>query len=676
MQKKIPGRKKTDLSVFLLTLGCVLIPMEIIFLTAWLQYVRIQEAQYIKEKEQQAAFLTQDIDKEFSHIDDLANELLREYWLTQYVNHIDLYKDSFDLGRRKEIITQLQSKVKNVAFIREAMVLIPSKDTVVTTNGWMKFSDMRDYYKNISFQKLLDTEEYLPYLSDSLVTSSKKTEKVITYANYFLSDSKCCVAFLIDLPLLQTTIERLAAGQFSQIRLLTESQKNPPANPDVLTINQNLNSWPATLFFAYPTYQIAYDTESVSEFWLVGFFMMVLGILGAVFLSRFFSAPLQRILESLGRKEMSLRKGYDYLQNYLTTIERENHALSQTIDRYRQYAKSEIILQLLTDPNADSGTEEICSTIPWLHKGYAFRILLFTGFPQNDSQKLWEDVLKGYYRHFHMFHLLNCNCGAVVWYEAFRQDSEDFHREQLAKSLESGYVAVSCSHTDPSLLHESYLEVQQKLRRHMQSLEPENPLIPLDFESKFITALESSQSDECCRLLSQFRTGQGSPQGLLHIAKLLQKLSSEYEIDIPQISELLDQNSIWNQLSDYCVRICDLMHQEKHQNAAEVAVQVKEYLDANYTNPDISLRLLSDVFSIEATALSKMFKRQFSVNFSDYLQQLRMDAAKALLESNADSVAANSQSVGYLNYLSFKRAFVRNFGLSPKEYRSQVSNVN
>ena len=192
MQKKIPGRKKTDLSVFLLTLGCVLIPMEIIFLTAWLQYVRIQEAQYIKEKEQQAAFLTQDIDKEFSHIDDLANELLREYWLTQYVNHIDLYKDSFDLGRRKEIITQLQSKVKNVAFIREAMVLIPSKDTVVTTNGWMKFSDMRDYYKNISFQKLLDTEEYLPYLSDSLVTSSKKTEKVITYANYFLSDSKCC----------------------------------------------------------------------------------------------------------------------------------------------------------------------------------------------------------------------------------------------------------------------------------------------------------------------------------------------------------------------------------------------------------------------------------------------------------------------------------------------------
>ena len=104
--------------------------------------------------------------------------------------------------------------------------------------------------------------------------------------------------------------------------------------------------------------------------------------------------------------------------------------------------------------------------------------------------------------------------------------------------------------------------------------------------------------------------------------------------------------------------------------------RVKEYLDANYTNPDISLRLLSDVFSIEATALSKMFKRQFSVNFSDYLQQLRMDAAKALLESNADSVAAISQSVGYLNYLSFKRAFVRNFGLSPKEYRSQVSNVN
>lgn len=99
---------------------------------------------------------------------------------------------------------------------------------------------------------------------------------------------------------------------------------------------------------------------------------------------------------------------------------------------------------------------------------------------------------------------------------------------------------------------------------------------------------------------------------------------------------------------------------------------IKEYIDAHFREPEMSIKQLSDVFGLSGTMISKLFKASYNVTFSDYLLELRMKAALALLQDSHQNLTEISESVGYLNYYSFKRAFIRHQGVSPKEFREKT----
>lgn len=84
----------------------------------------------------------------------------------------------------------------------------------------------------------------------------------------------------------------------------------------------------------------------------------------------------------------------------------------------------------------------------------------------------------------------------------------------------------------------------------------------------------------------------------------------------------------------------------------------------------MSIALLADQFSIHRSTISRMIKNHTGLTFSEYLLDLRMKQASSLLQSTDQSLASVSASIGYENYSSFKRAFMRYQGVTPAEYRS------
>ena len=56
-----------------------------------------------------------------------------------------------------------------------------------------------------------------------------------------------------------------------------------------------------------------------------------------------------------------------------------------------------------------------------------------------------------------------------------------------------------------------------------------------------------------------------------------------------------------------------------------------------------------------------------------YLQTLRVDVAKRLLETKGLNVDAVSARVGYGDLSTFRRLFKRETGLSPREYQRRFS---
>lgn len=116
-----------------------------------------------------------------------------------------------------------------------------------------------------------------------------------------------------------------------------------------------------------------------------------------------------------------------------------------------------------------------------------------------------------------------------------------------------------------------------------------------------------------------------------------------------------------------------LKNDNNEQQQLNVVLCMKRYIETHYANPDISLAMLSDVFQMNSKYVSQRFKEGTGEKFLDFLTRLRMDEAKRLMLTTNETIQDISSKVGYVNYISFNRAFKKAMGKSPSDFRKQCS---
>ena len=110
---------------------------------------------------------------------------------------------------------------------------------------------------------------------------------------------------------------------------------------------------------------------------------------------------------------------------------------------------------------------------------------------------------------------------------------------------------------------------------------------------------------------------------------------------------------------------------ESRQNALVMA-HVRRYLEDNYMF-DISLDSVGEILHISPAYLSAQFKKYQKMNFLDCLTELRINAAKELLNDPFRSSAEVASMVGYEDASYFARAFKKRTGVTPTQYRRQAA---
>lgn len=94
-----------------------------------------------------------------------------------------------------------------------------------------------------------------------------------------------------------------------------------------------------------------------------------------------------------------------------------------------------------------------------------------------------------------------------------------------------------------------------------------------------------------------------------------------------------------------------------------------DYLDKNYTRPVSLADIAADVgFSPEY--FCRMFKNEVGMNFSTYLQELRLKESARLLKETGHRVYEIAEMVGYNNLSYYSRIFKRKYGINPYDYRN------
>lgn len=102
--------------------------------------------------------------------------------------------------------------------------------------------------------------------------------------------------------------------------------------------------------------------------------------------------------------------------------------------------------------------------------------------------------------------------------------------------------------------------------------------------------------------------------------------------------------------------------------------KITNYINKNYMNP-IRLSDMSELVSMSDSALSHFFKKRTNRNLIDYINDVRLGYATKMLLETTHSISEIAFLCGFNNISNFNRAFKKNKGKTPSEYREALQKI-
>jgi len=110
--------------------------------------------------------------------------------------------------------------------------------------------------------------------------------------------------------------------------------------------------------------------------------------------------------------------------------------------------------------------------------------------------------------------------------------------------------------------------------------------------------------------------------------------------------------------------------QKEHED--EPIRKAQEYIENNF-HEKITVDQLASMFALGRRNLERRFKKATSNTVIEYIQRVKIEAAKLSLESSRENVNEVMYKAGYSDTKAFRTTFKKITGLSPIEYRNKYN---
>ncbi len=123
---------------------------------------------------------------------------------------------------------------------------------------------------------------------------------------------------------------------------------------------------------------------------------------------------------------------------------------------------------------------------------------------------------------------------------------------------------------------------------------------------------------------------------------------------------------------DRCSQSPFIMFNGQKAHEDEAVKKAQEFIEQNIENR-ITVDELASMLAVGRRALERRFKKATSNTVVEYIQRVKIEAAKKSLESSRENVTEVMYKVGYTDPKAFRITFKRITGLSPVQYRSKYN---
>ncbi|HWZ21756.1 MAG TPA: helix-turn-helix domain-containing protein [Cytophagaceae bacterium] len=115
-----------------------------------------------------------------------------------------------------------------------------------------------------------------------------------------------------------------------------------------------------------------------------------------------------------------------------------------------------------------------------------------------------------------------------------------------------------------------------------------------------------------------------------------------------------------------------MMFKGQKEHGDKEMIKVQEFIEENYQEK-ISIEALADKVSVGRRSFERRFKKATNNTVVEYIQRVKMEAAKRSFESSQKNINEVMFDVGYTDTKAFRTVFKKITGLTPIEYRNKYN---
>lgn len=147
------------------------------------------------------------------------------------------------------------------------------------------------------------------------------------------------------------------------------------------------------------------------------------------------------------------------------------------------------------------------------------------------------------------------------------------------------------------------------------------------------------------------------------------KLTHLSEDVIPQVIRLENLEEIMKWVKEKLLKLTGILSEKRRSGAEKIVGKAALYIEDNFSNPDLTLDEVAGWVHISPTYFSTLFRQIKNVNFSDYLERLRINKAIELFNTTELKIYETAYRVGYNSPQYFSICFKKVAGMTPSEFK-------
>ena len=147
----------------------------------------------------------------------------------------------------------------------------------------------------------------------------------------------------------------------------------------------------------------------------------------------------------------------------------------------------------------------------------------------------------------------------------------------------------------------------------------------------------------------------------------LDGLSGNFAIQIEQAQSIAELKCLYEEMIQaYCNLVREL-------SVAGLPALIREAVTAIRFNIDqpLSLNHIAETLGVHPSYLSRAFKKELGMTLTDYINMLRIEEAKYMLDHSNASIIEIASSVGYCDSNYFSKVFQKREHMTPHDYRKR-----